>query len=105
MPHSSSLSLLWRCAGWYAKPRTTPAKVRHQLTGGPADGHIVDAMAGSARGLARGGDQSIAACGGRKKLHAGAGGHHGFAVGIAGEGERRIGQRKQHAPMTGAVTI
>src|ERR1035438_1051946 len=96
MPHSSSLSLLCRWAGWYAKPRATPSKVRHRLTGGPGDGHIVDAMTGAARGLARRRDQPLAARGGRKEFDAGAGGHHGFAVGVAREGERRIRERKKH---------
>src|SRR5580704_9992121 len=105
MPHSSVVSFVSRGDGWYAKPRTTAAKVRERFTGASGDGDVVDSVAPAARGLGSGRDQPFAADGGGEKLDAGTGSHHGLAVRIAGEGERGVGQCENDASMACAMTV
>ena len=62
-------------------------------------------MASAARGLARNRDQALAARRRGEELDAGAGGHHGFAAGIACVRARGIGQRKHKPSVADAVAV
>src|SRR5580698_9993863 len=81
-----------RCG--HTQARAAPAKLRDRLPRRVGHTDIINAMASRAREFRGDGCNALAALGRGEKFYAGPGGHHGFAMGVAGEGKGAVRECK-----------